>query len=152
MPARRPILALLSCAACLTACVSTRAPGFAGARDIEQRCRELEALFRAGDLLGVADLYSDGAELLRPGQEPITGRTGIDEHWSEIAQPLEWTLTTRELGGSGRLAYQVGRSRLTELSEHGPLATESDFLFLWERDAAGRWRIALDVRWPADAR
>jgi uncharacterized protein (TIGR02246 family) len=118
-------------------------------REIAARTRELEQLFRAGDLLGVADVYADDGVLLDARGERTAGREEIDDYWSAIESPVDWRLETREIGGSGVIAYQTGTSRLTTRREGELHTSVNDFLVLWRREPNGSWRIELDAYWPA---
>ena len=136
----------------LAACGSTRAkqPAFVG--EIEARNRRMEELFRAADLLGVADVYADDAQLLDPSGERTTGRAEIDQHWSGIEDPVEWRLEIKKIRGSDSLAYEIGTSHLVT-RRAGQLHTAVvDFLLIWRRDEKGEWRIALDAYWPGEGR
>ena len=104
-------------------------------------------LFRAGNLLGVADLYADEAELYDASGARTTGREDIDAHWSSIESPVDWQLAVRSVRGSESLAYEVGTSRMTT-REGGTLTTDvAEFMILWRRGPDGAWQIVLDSSW-----
>jgi uncharacterized protein (TIGR02246 family) len=114
------------------------------APEIEALNRELEERFRAGNLLGVADLYADDALLITP-TSVIEGRGAIDAYWSEITVPVSWRLVIFEIGGSEDLAYQLGRSQRVWRSNKAEHSSEADFLLIWKKDAEGGWKIAIDT-------
>lgn len=148
-----PAALLALCIAAVVACRTPSAPDVAPLQaEILARTRELEELFRSGNLLGVADVYADDAVLLDHRGERTTGRAEIDAYWSSIEEPVEWTLEVREIRGSGAVAYQLGTSRLTTRRAGAPETSVTDFLVVWRRDAAGEWRIDLDAYWPAETR
>src|SRR5262245_20102086 len=144
------VLALLAAA---PACASLRLPPVPTLKgEIEGLNRRLEELFRAGDLLGVADLYADDAVLIDERGRRTTGREDIDAAWSAIESPIEWSLELRRLHGSDALAYENGTSLLTTRQNGERVTAASHYLFLWRRDANGEWRIQLDARWPLEKR
>lgn len=122
------------------------------ATEIEERSRDLEAAFRAGNLLGVADAYADDAVLLNGRGERTAGREAIDAYWSAIESPVEWKLKIRSIRGSDDMAYELGTSYLTTRRDGELSTTVTDFLLLWRRQENGTWRIELDAFWPVAQR
>ena len=120
--------------------------------EIEGRNRRLEELFRAGDLLGVADLYADDGVLIDESGKRTFGREEIDAHWSAIESPIDLRLETRSLHGSDAVAYQTGTSSLTTRQNGERVTSASHFLFLWRREPGGEWRIQIHVNWPLEER
>lgn len=146
-PAR--LAAWLALALLPTACRTPHAspaPTFVSA--IEAQNRRLEELFRAGNLLGVADLYADDAELVDARGERTRGREEIDAYWSSIERPIDWRLKVRAIRGSEQVAYELGTSTLTTRRDGQVVTSETDFVLLWRREPDGAWRIALDAYWP----
>jgi uncharacterized protein (TIGR02246 family) len=151
--ARAALGVVLALLAATPACKSLRLPPVPTLRsEIEGRNRRLEELFRAGDLLGVADLYADDAVLIDERGRRTTGREEIDAAWSAIESPLEWRLELRALHGSDALAYESGTSLLTTRQNGGRTTAAAHYLFLWRREPGGEWRIHLDARWPLERR
>lgn len=153
-PAPRPRgLAALVLAVTLASCRANgprEEPAFV--REITAVNRRMEDLFRAADLLGVADIYADDAQLLDHRGNITTGRSEIDEYWSSIENPVEWRLEIRKIRGSPALAYEFGTAHLVTHRDGELHTSVVDFLMLWRRDAGGAWRIALDAYWPEGGR
>lgn len=117
-------------------------------REIEALNRHLEEQFRAGNLLGVADVYADDGVLLDARGERTAGREEIDAYWSAIENPVDWRIQIKKIRGSNVLAYEIGTSHLTTRREGALVTHVSDFLLLWRRAPNGGWRIELDAAWP----
>ena len=160
-PAKRPaargrsfaaalFLALLGALAACRSAPAHPTPDFQ--REIEAQNRALEELFRTGNLLGIADLYTEDAALLDARGERSVGREEIDAYWSAIESPVAWRLESRVLKGSAALAYQTGKAQFTTLQGGLQQTVESDFLMLWRREPDGAWRIALHADWVRPAR
>jgi ketosteroid isomerase-like protein len=148
--AKRPLaLAGLALAACQA---KPAAPLPAWQVALEARVRELEELYRAGNLLGVADIYADDGELGDARGARVRGRAALDAYWSGIEEPLEWHLVTRALRGSEAIAYQTGTSTLSMRRDGNVETIVTDFLVVWRREPDGAWRIELDLYWPAEPR
>lgn len=139
------LVLLVGLAGCRAARTRDKAPFVL---EIEARNRHLEQQFRAGNLLGVADVYADDAVLLNARGERIEGREGIDGYWSAIENPVDWSLEIRTIRGSEAVAYELGVSRLTKRRDGQLITSETSFLVLWRREPDGAWRIALDAYWP----
>jgi len=118
-------------------------------REITARNRHMEEQFRAGNLLGVADVYADDGVLLNDRGERTAGRDEIDAYWSSIEDPVDWRLEIGEIVGSDAVAYETGTSRLTTRRDGELRTSVVRFLVLWRRDPDGAWRIELDAYWPA---
>ncbi len=152
---KRPLASVLGRLAVLgtLACHSVPdAPAPAWRAELEARTRELETRYRAGNLLGVADLYADDGEIVDASGRRVRGRSELDAYWSSIEEPLDWRLATRTLRGSEHIAYQTGTSTLS-LRQDGVVQTfVTDFLVVWRREPDGEWRIELDLYWPSEPR
>jgi uncharacterized protein (TIGR02246 family) len=145
------LVGLLGLLGLLAGCRSARVrdvPAFV--LEIEALNRHLEQHFASGNLLGVADMYTDDAVLSDAQGVRTIGRTEIDRYWSSIEVPVDWSLDVRTIRGSNAVAYQLGRSHLTTRRD-GELHTSSnDFLLVWRRQEEGEWRIEMDLYWPRE--
>jgi uncharacterized protein (TIGR02246 family) len=151
--AARRVLGVLALLGALAGCNTTGAsdaPAFVG--EIEALNRRMEELFRAGDLLGVADVFADDGVLLDARGVRTAGREEIDAFWSAIENPLDWRLSIKRIRGSDAIAYELGSSRMTTLRDGARVNFVSDFLILWRREPDGSWRIELDAFWPREGR
>jgi ketosteroid isomerase-like protein len=115
---------------------------------IEAENQRLVDLFRSGDLLGVADLYADDAEIHDATGARTAGREEIDAYWSAIESPVAWRLEARTIRGSETLVYESGTARLTTRQGETLLTSVTDFLLVWQRPPSGAWRIRLHAEWP----
>ena len=131
----------------LAGCESLRPRSAAFEREIEAANRALEERFRAGDVLGVADLYADDALLIGPGDLRVEGREEIDDYWSQFEQPIDWRLEIHEIEGTDQIAWERGTSHLTQERDGAALTSKVEFLLVWRRGPDGAWRIAVDAYW-----
>lgn len=150
---RRLAYGILLCLALLAACAApARTPVPAWQAEILARNRDLERAYDSGNLLGVADIYTDDAEIVDGRGERTRGRAEIDAYWSAIEEPLTWHLENRGLRGSEVLAYQLGTSHLSVRRDGRTETFVNDFLVVWRRDPDGLWRIEYDAYWPPEER
>lgn len=151
--ARTGLAVVLSALALLASCTAApgrQAPAFE--REIEALNRHMEEQFRAGNLLGVADVFADDAVLIDGRGVRTAGREEIDSFWSAIESPVDWRLGIRAIRGSDSSAYELATSRVTTRRDGELVTAVSDVLILWRREPDGTWRIALDAFWPREAR
>ena len=140
-------LALLGLFASCGSLGAREVPGYV--REITALNRHLEEQFRAGNLLGVADVYADDGVLLDARGERTAGREEIDAYWSAIESPVDWRLDIKKIRGSDAIAYEIGTSYLTTRREGALHDSVVHFLLIWRRTREGDWRIELDAYWPA---
>jgi len=67
--------------------------------------------FNQCDAAGVAELYTDGAILLPLNSKMIQGEQSIQKFWDGgiIMELKDLNLTTVDVGGSGDVAYEIGK-------------------------------------------
>jgi len=132
--------------ACRSAPAGARTPFFVA---IEAANRHLEEQFRSGNLLGIADLYTEDAVRIDGQGQRAEGRQEIDAHWSSIESPVAWRLEIRSIHGTDAVAYETGTSHLTSRRDGELVTSTTPFLWLWRRTGEG-WRIELDFVWPPE--
>lgn len=103
---------------------------------LEQRF--LEA-WRRGDAAASADIYTEDAVYLVPGQEAVHGRAAIEAAAvAEIASGLKITrLTAFHTESSGNLGYA--------LETFSSSAGDGTAMLTYRRDATGAWRICAEA-------
>ena len=119
----------------------------------EQFTRHFEKLFDIGDAAAMAAFYTQDARLLAENTELIQGRAAIEQFWRQAigraqAAGAVRTISLDEVTSSGSLGYALGT--VTVSIPHGPhLVTK--YATIWQRDADGRWRLAVDSSSPNPA-
>ena len=112
-------------------------------REITRLNREMEQAFRNDDLQAVAGFYAANALMLGPGTR-VEGSASISEHWQQISDPVNWTLEVHEIAGTEDIVHQAGRSHLTYLDGLEEHTSIVDFVLVWQRQADGTYKIAVD--------
>ena len=110
---------------------------------------ELMARYRAGDMLGVAAMYSDDAVMLGPNGYRVAGREAIDAYWTRITRPIDWELEIVAVEGGRGLLHQRGVSRLRYHREDTgePHTSTVQFVVIWVQQPDGGFRIGVDAYW-----
>jgi ketosteroid isomerase-like protein len=85
------------------------------------------------------DYLAEGSLVLEP--LPVPGRAFYSAA-KDNSDQLEWYPTLADLSGSGDLGFTTGPWIYTAAVGGAPL--RGDFLTIWKRDAACRWRVEVD--------
>jgi uncharacterized protein (TIGR02246 family) len=120
---------------------------------VEQFTRDFESLFNAGDAAGMAAYYAPDARLLAENTELIQGRAAIERFWSHAIERAQAaravrTISLDEVTSSGNLGYALGT--VVVLIPPGRQVT-TKYATIWQRDADGRWQLAVDSSSPNPA-
>jgi uncharacterized protein (TIGR02246 family) len=119
-------------------------------QSMAQFTREFESLFNAGDAAGMASFYAEDAKLLAENAELIRGRDAIEAFWRSAidrarAADAVRTINLDEVTNSGDLGYALG-TVVVRIPGRGELTTK--YATIWQRDADGQWRLAVDSSSP----
>jgi len=113
--------------------------------------RAWEKCATSKDAKGIADLYTENATLLPPGQPAITGRQNIQGFWQGFfdAGASDATLKSIHISGSGDLAYEIGEySAMMPQPSGGTAPGTGKYLVVFERQPDGKLRMAADMFSP----
>jgi ketosteroid isomerase-like protein len=74
-------------------------------------------------------------------------RTGMAPVFADSASHLVWHPVFAAVANSGELGYTYGYARWTRRDSTGRAlpASDSKYVTIWRRDAAGRWKVAADL-------
>jgi ketosteroid isomerase-like protein len=97
-------------------------------RELERFTRAFEELFYANDPGAMTSYYTEHAQLMAEGMEPIRG------HAYALC-----TVTVDTPGGAGPAGTNGTRIAVWDAT-------------IWQRDPGGRWRIAVDISTPLPPR
>lgn len=140
--------------------------------DILNALRDMEKAFKAKDLISVANAYSDQGYIISDGEISVQGREELNPYWNNPAiDPIDWELTNYmitseineiynsdqwkslqdkpvslqdvgiELPAQG--VYQLGRSKLTYVTNGERTTSTTDFLLYWVMEN-GEYKIWAD--------
>lgn len=94
-------------------------------------------------LSDVPAMYVDDATILTPGGKKLHGRKEISAFWYDMANCREFKSEITELGGNGKMVYQVGKWTMT-IEKDGKLTTYStDVVMVWKRESNYDYKIQL---------
>jgi uncharacterized protein (TIGR02246 family) len=117
---------------------------------VEQFTHDFESLFNTGDAAGMAAFYAEDAKLLAENTELIQGRAAIEQFWRHAIERARAahairTISLAEVTSSRDLGYALGTVMVQ--IPHG-LRVTTKYATIWQRDADGQWRLAVDSSSP----
>lgn len=113
-------------------------------KPIDEANAKLEALQKAGDAAGMAEMYTKDAILLPAGGPRTEGREAIEAFWEGMlgSGVEDVQLTTEDLMPAGDdLAYEIGRYTATP-ADADPVSGQ--YLVLWKR-VDDAWKLHVDI-------
>ncbi|MFQ5928998.1 MAG: YybH family protein [Acidobacteriota bacterium] len=113
---------------------------------INQLRSDYEAAYNAQDAAGVAGLYTAGAVLSLPNQEPTSGRDAIQSNLQATFDQFEakLSISSEELQVAGDWAFDAGTGTqtFTPKEEGEAIEAHSSYIAVLKRQADGSWKIA----------
>jgi uncharacterized protein (TIGR02246 family) len=147
---------VLAMVAALTACRTDSTGGVddpAAIAEVRATVRRIIAADNARDLEGAVGCYTEDAQWLPPGSQPIFGRAALRESYSTMFSSWEPSITviSDETWVLGDLAVDRGRTLGHLVSRKGGATrTLDDKYAMWlRRGSDGQWRIAC-LMWNAN--
>ncbi len=112
--------------------------------DIEAADRQFEMAFNGGNAAGVAQLYTEDAQIFPPQSDVISGRPGIQAFWQAVMDMGVKTakLETVEAVHEGDSAFEVGRYTLAGAA--GQVLDQGKYIVIWHRHGA-EWKLHRDI-------
>lgn len=109
--------------------------------------RAFEDFFYQDDPESMTSYYTENAQLMADGIQPVHGHPAIGRFWREAisrasAAGARRTIALHESHSPGELRYAL--CTVTVQRPQGPDVTVWDAT-IWQRDPGGGWRIAVDI-------
>ncbi|HEY4850135.1 MAG TPA: nuclear transport factor 2 family protein [Streptosporangiaceae bacterium] len=124
-------------------------------QELERFTRAFEELFYADDPASMTSYYTEDAQLMAEGMEPIRGHVAIGQFWRAAidratAAKARRTIQLHESSSSGDLGYALCTVTVEIPGSGGTTGTRIAVwdATIWQRDPGGQWRIAVDISTP----
>jgi len=125
---------------------------------LQQFTRVFENLFDDADPASMTSYYTENAQLMADGMQPIHGHAAITEFWHTAitrtaAARAQRTIRLHESHSSGDLGYALCTVTV-RIPRAGAIADADSTSIavwdatIWRRDPKGSWRIAVDISTP----
>ena len=116
--------------------------------EIESLLPGFNDAIKRGDAAGVAAYYTEGARVLFPRSEMITGRQAIQARWQRIMDRgvIENNIEIVELVPMGEnAAYEIGKYTTKTTLESGVTVTDKGkYVVIWKHDGES-WKLDVDI-------
>jgi ketosteroid isomerase-like protein len=126
--------------------------------ELEQFTRAFEELFYAADPAAMTSYYTEQAQLMADGMQPIQGHAAITEFWHTAitratAARARRTIRLHESHSSGNLGYALCTVTVHIPAAGDPSGADGTNIAVWDatiwrRDTDGGWRIEVDISTP----
>ena len=112
--------------------------------EIEKLNHQMEIAITKKSLGDIAVMYGDDATILTPEGKKLHGRKMIGDFWYSMSNCREFKSEITELGGNGKMVYQLGKWTLT-VEKEGKLVTFiTDVVLIWKRESNYQYKIQLN--------
>lgn len=115
---------------------------------IKKVAAKFSASYVEGDYQTMADIYTDDAVLMSPGQDMIYGREAIYKFWSRDTayHQVFHRSVADQIEVIGNLAFDNGYwySQATYNGKERPLSS-GKYLIIWKKDEEGNWKMYHDI-------
>jgi len=114
--------------------------------------RDFAKALNAKDAVAAANLYTEDATLLPPGEAPVSGRADIEKYWKGAIDggAFDVSVATTSTGSNGDLGYEVGRFQMSIKQPDGKITVEKGkYIELLKRGEGGTWKSTHGI-WNAD--
>ena len=102
-------------------------------KQLEEINHKMEDCIQKKDFSTLIDFYSDDATIMVAGGKKIQGRKAIAEYWYSLTKATSLKSEILELGGNGKMVYQVGRWTITTVKDGVEQTTTTDVVLVWMR-------------------
>lgn len=103
---------------------------------------------------GWASWFAEDGAMLVPGRE-ISGRdeirTAMAGSFADTSFSIMWKPDRAAVARSGELGYTVGRYTIRSGAAAGRATRRGRYVTIWKKDAAGGWKVAVDLGVPDPA-
>ena len=111
---------------------------------LEQINHKMEDCIQKKDFSTLIDFYTDDATIMVAGGKKIQGRKAIADYWYSLSKATNMKSEILELGGNGKMIYQVGRWTITTMKDGVEQTTTTDVVLVWMRQQNYDYKIQLN--------
>lgn len=113
-------------------------------RELESINLKMEDCIRKKDFSTLIDFYSDDATMMVAGGKKLQGRKEIADYWYSLSKATSLKSEILELGGNGKIVYQVGRWTITTIKNGAEETITTDVVLVWKRQQNYDYKIQLN--------
>ena len=104
----------------------------------------------SGDVEAAMAMHMPDAMVFPPGQPMVSGSNAVRQLWTEMSAipgfAISWAVQGTSAAASGDVGYSWGTAQITMNGPDGtPMTSDEKYVTVWRTDAAGEWKIAIDI-------
>ncbi|MDQ6826924.1 MAG: nuclear transport factor 2 family protein [Candidatus Eremiobacteraeota bacterium] len=107
---------------------------------------------KTGDVNLMVSLFAPNGMQMAPGEPIIHGRAALRDVYTGFFKKLhvlDGSITTKELGVSGKIAYELGNYVFHFQSvDKSEVTSTGHYMEVWEHQPDGSWNILVDAAQP----
>lgn len=107
---------------------------------------------KIGDAALMVSLFAPNGMQMAPGEPIVHGRAAMRDVYTSLFSKLravDGSITTKELGTSGNLAYELGNYVFRfQLKDKTEITSSGHYMEVWEHEPDGSWKILIDAGQP----
>lgn len=107
---------------------------------------------KTGDAALMVSLFAPNGMQMAPGEPIVHGRAALRDLYTGLFKKLhavDGSITTKELGISGNLAYELGNYVFRfQLKDKTEVTSSGHYMEIWEHEPDGSWKILVDAGQP----
>jgi len=145
-------IVFLLCCSAITSCNNHNEKKPPTSDELSQMNKDFAKAINNKDATAAANLYTDDAMELPPGEAHFSGKENIKKYWEAAikAGAFDVSVSTISTGNDGDLGYETGRFKMSTKDSTGKVTVESGkYLELLKRGEDGKWRSTHGI-WNTD--
>ena len=111
--------------------------------EIEKLNKTIEMSIAKKSFGNVAAMYNEDATMITAAGKKLHGSKEIGSYWYEMSNCREFKSEITELGGNGKIIYQIGKWTMTVEKDGKLVTTSSDVVMVWKRESNFEYKIQL---------
>lgn len=128
-------------------------PGTGAEQTVDRVRQDFCAAYNGADAVAIANLVTEDAVWMPPGQPPVAGRQAVKARYAAQFKALapKFELHPGEIQASRTWAFLRGSYTRTDTPPGGgdPIAYKGKYLMIMRKQPDGGWKIARDI-WNSD--
>ena len=111
--------------------------------EIEKLNHSIEMSIAKKSFGNVAEMYNTDATMITAEGKKLHGSKEIGSYWYKMSNCREFKSEITELGGNGKIVYQIGKWTMTVEKDGKLVTTTSDVVMVWKRESNYEYKIQL---------
>lgn len=112
--------------------------------EVQRLNKQMEESFTQNDLLKIVEFYADDASIVLPGGKVLNGRKEVSEYFMSLQNRKELKLDVTEIGGSGKMIYEIGTAKITTVVDGKEKTETATFTIIFQRQSDFAYKVSVN--------